>query len=93
MNKKDTISKKVEIKNELGIHARPAAMFVKLTSKFKADIFVEKDGESVNGKSIMGIMMLAASKGTQIKIKASGTDAEQAVEQIEELINSKFGEN
>ena len=87
------VSQKMEIINELGIHARPAAMFVKLASKFKSEIFVEKDDEKVNGKSIMGIMMLAAAKGTVIKVTASGPDAKQAVEQILELINNKFGEN
>lgn len=87
------VSQKMEIINELGIHARPAAMFVKLASKFKSEIFVEKDDEKVNGKSIMGIMMLAAAKGTVIKVTASGPDAKQAVEQIQELINNKFGEN
>ena len=87
------ISQEMEIINELGIHARPAAMFVKLSSKFKSEIFVEKDDEKVNGKSIMGIMMLAAAKGTVIRVSANGPDAKEAIAQIQELINNKFGEN
>ncbi len=93
MNRKETITAKLEILNELGIHARPAAMFVKIASKFKSDIFVEKDGERVNGKSIMGIMMLAAAKGTQIRVIASGPDAQAAVNDLQQLITNKFGEN
>lgn len=80
------------IVNELGIHARPAAMFVKLANKFASEITVEKGSEQVNGKSIMGIMMLAAGKGSKIKISAVGEDAALAVKEIEELIQGKFGE-
>ncbi len=78
--------------NELGIHARPAAMLVKLANKFMSEIVVEKGSEQVNGKSIMGIMMLAAGKGSRIKISAIGEDAPAAVRDIEELIQNKFGE-
>lgn len=84
--------KEVTIVNELGIHARPAAMFVKLANKFLSEITVEKGAEQVNGKSIMGIMMLAAGKGSKVKISAVGEDAALAVNEIEELIAGKFGE-
>lgn len=84
--------KEVSIVNELGIHARPAAMFVKLANTFTSEIFIEKDKEQVNGKSIMGIMMLAAGKGTKIIIRAEGEDADSAVDAIEKLITDKFGE-
>ena len=93
MSKKETVSVKLEIINELGIHARPAAMFVRVANKFKSYIFVEKDGERVNGKSIMGIMMLAAAKGTHIKIIAVGADAKAAADELQTLVNGKFGEN
>ena len=76
----------------MGLHARAAAQFVQTANKFTADIFVEKDGQEVNGKSIMGIMMLAAAYSSEIIIKANGTDAEGAIEALHELINRKFGE-
>ena len=80
--------------NELGLHARPAAMLVKTANQFKSDIIITKvtDGETVNGKSIMGVMMLAASKGTKLVIHAEGDDCEQAVEALDKVILSKFGE-
>ena len=84
--------KEIKILNELGLHARPAAMFVKLANEFVSDITVEKGSEIVNGKSIMGIMMLAAGKGSKIKVTAEGPDAEKVVAEIEKLIQSKFGE-
>ena len=80
------------IENKLGIHARPAAQFVKLASKFACDIQVEKDGEEVDGKSIMGLMMLAAGHGSVIQISAEGDDAEQAIQALGELISKKFEE-
>ena len=83
----------MEIVNELGMHARPAAMFVKLASRFRSDIFVSKGEEQVNGKSIMGVMMLAAGKGTKLKITAVGDDAEAAIAEFEKLVKSKFGED
>jgi len=86
------VEKNFEIQNELGLHARPAALFVKTANSFKADIIVEKEGKKVNGKSIMGIMMLAASKGSAIKIKAKGKDADEAMVALQDLIVSKFGE-
>jgi phosphocarrier protein HPr len=81
-----------KVSNKLGIHARPAAMFVKTASRFSCDIFVEKDGERVNGKSIMGLMMLAAGPGSKLTVHAQGHDASQALSEIEILINRKFDE-
>lgn len=88
----NVVQKEIEILNELGLHARPAAMFVKLANEFSCEITVEKGSEVVNGKSIMGIMMLAAGKGSKIKVTAQGPDAKKAIEEIEKLILSKFGE-
>lgn len=86
------LSREITIINKLGIHARPAAMIVKLANQFKSDIFIEKDNERINGKSIMGIMMLAAGKGSKIKVYAKGVDAALVLEQFEKLFKSKFGE-
>ena len=79
--------------NKLGIHARPAALFVKTANRFECDIFVEKDGEKVNGKSIMGLMMLAAGPGSKLKIHAQGHDASAALAELEALIKRKFDED
>ncbi|MDP8247570.1 MAG: HPr family phosphocarrier protein [Candidatus Tritonobacter lacicola] len=87
------VEREIKIENELGLHARPAALFVQLANKFASDILVEKDGDTVSGKSIMGIMMLAAGKGAKIKIIAEGNDADEAVRRFEELIVNKFGED
>lgn len=87
-----SFSKEIIVQNELGLHARPAASVVKVANQFCSEIFLEKDGEKVNGKSIMGVMMLAASKGSKIKIIAKGVDAQEAVKALEELFMSKFGE-
>lgn len=84
--------KHVVIQNRNGLHARPAAMFVKISSRYRAEVWVEKDGERVNGKSIMGLMMLAAGKGSKLHIIAEGVDAERAVSEIENLIETRFGE-
>jgi len=81
------------ILNKLGIHARPAAQFVKTANRFKADIFVEKDGEEVDGKSIMGLMMLAAGHGSIISVSADGMDADAALEALGDLIVRKFEED
>lgn len=86
------VEKDFEIQNELGLHARPAALFVKTANAFTSEIVVEKGGKKVNGKSIMGIMMLAAAKGSAIKIKTKGKDAHEAMGALQELISSKFGE-
>ena len=86
------MTKDFRVTNKLGIHARPAAMFVKTANRFSCDIFVEKDGEKVNGKSIMGLMMLAAGPGSTVTVHANGHDASQALAEIETLINRKFDE-
>jgi len=78
--------------NKLGLHARAAAKFVTTASAYDADIKVSRDGRTVNGKSIMGVMMLAAAKGTQITVNAEGNDAEAALSAIEGLIQDYFGE-
>ena len=78
--------------NRLGIHARPAALFVKVAGKFESNILVEKDGEQVNGKSIMGLMMLAAGQGAKLTLIAQGRDAETALRELEQLFLQKFNE-
>jgi phosphocarrier protein HPr len=80
------------IKNRLGLHARAAALLVKTANRFVSEITIEKDGVEVNGKSIMGILMLAASKGTKITVKVNGKDSTQAVQVLRKLIEDKFGE-
>lgn len=80
------------IKNILGLHARAAAAFVKISNRYQSEIFVHKDGISVNGKSIMGVLMLAASKGTNIEVSVKGDDADEAMEALGKLIEDKFGE-
>ena len=87
------ITKEFVVLNKQGIHARPAALFGKTANRFDCDIFVEKDGERVNGKSIMGLMMLAAGPGSRLLIHADGTDATRAVLEIEALIRRKFDED
>jgi phosphocarrier protein len=86
------VSREVTVINKLGVHARPAAMFVKIANKFQSEITVEKDGEAVNGKSIMGLMMLAAGQGAKLVITAVGRDAETAVSDLESLFQRKFDE-
>ncbi len=81
------------IKNKLGLHARAAALLVKTANRFVSEISLEKDGLAVNGKSIMGILMLAASKGTRITLKAEGKDEGEAMEALGKLIENKFGED
>jgi phosphocarrier protein len=81
------------VNNRLGLHARPSAMFVKLCSSFKCEVWVEKDGEQVNGKSIMGLMMLAAGQGSELKVICEGDGAGDALAQIESLVVArKFDE-
>ena len=87
------ISQNVEIKNKLGMHARAAAKFVKLASSFTSKIDLERKNQRVNGKSIMGVMMLAASKGSCVTIHADGDDARESIDQLEQLINNLFDEN
>ena len=83
----------VEVVNEAGIHARPAAEIVKLAAKFRSEIVIIRDGLEVNAKSIMGVMMLAAECGSTITIRAEGDDADAAVDALAELIANKFGES
>jgi phosphocarrier protein len=87
------LTKELTVINKLGIHARPAAMFVKIANRFRCDVFVEKDGEKVNGKSIMGLMMLAAGPGSKLIVHAQGADAHLAVAEIEALLKRKFDED
>jgi phosphocarrier protein HPr len=84
--------KSVIVANVYGLHARPAAEFVKLASRFESEILVRKDTLEVNGKSIMGVMMLAAERGSTIHIRARGMDAQQAVEALVRLVADGFGE-
>jgi len=86
------LTKELLVSNKLGMHARPAAMFVKIANRFHCDIFVEKDGEKVNGKSIMGLMMLAAGPGCKLTLYAHGQDAQQALLELELLVNRRFDE-
>jgi phosphocarrier protein HPr len=83
----------LQIRNKYGLHARPAAEFVKLASRFQADVWVRKQDLEVNGKSIMGMMMLAAECGAEITIRATGADAADAVDQLCALVNNRFGED
>ena len=88
----EKIEKEMTIVNRLGLHARPAAMFVRVASRHRCDIWVAKEGEEINGKSIMGLMMLAAGQGSTLRVRAEGPDAAQALHEIEELIQSRFNE-
>ncbi|MEI8063152.1 MAG: HPr family phosphocarrier protein [Verrucomicrobiota bacterium] len=86
-------TKQLTVINRLGIHARPAALFVKVASKFTSQISVEKDGETINGKSIMGLMMLAAAQSSKLTVTTEGADAEAALKALEELFHQKFNED
>jgi phosphocarrier protein HPr len=85
-------SASVQISNKYGLHARPAAEFVKLANRFSSDIWVSKEDVEVSGKSIMGVMMLAAERGSAIQIRAAGADSDAAVSALVELVESRFGE-
>jgi len=87
------IEKTVQVKNKLGIHARPAALLVRTASRFRSDIWLVKNGQTVNGKSIMSVMSLAAEPGSQIIIRASGEDEREAVEKLVSLFENKFEED
>ena len=93
VDKHAAVTREMVVTNKLGMHARPAAMFVKTANRFDCEVFVEKDGEKVNGKSIMGLMMLAAGPGSKLTVEATGHDATAAVAAIEELIKQKFNED
>ena len=87
-----TVTRELVVINKIGIHARPAAMFVKIANRFGCEILVEKDGERVNGKSIMGLLMLDAGPGSKLTVEASGDDAERAVTELDALFKRKFDE-
>ena len=89
----DFVTKELTIANKSGIHARPAAMFVKIANRFGSDIFVEKDGEKINGKSIMGLMMLAAGPGSKVTLHVKGADAVAAINELAALVQRKFDED
>ena len=97
-NERETGQSPVELKknctimNKLGLHARAAALFVQTANSFPCEIFFGKDGNEVNGKSILGILTLSASKGTHVSVRAVGTNAEAAIDRLCELIENKFGE-
>ncbi len=86
-------SSEFKIVNRLGLHARAAAQLVQTSNRFLSDVTVEKDGDEVNGKSIMGLLMLAAPQGSIIRVRVSGEDAEEAIKVIGTLINDGFGED
>ena len=80
------------MQNQLGLHARPASMFVKMATRFESEILVVKEGEEINGKSIMGLMMLAAGPGTTLTVTAVGSDAAEAINELAQLVNRNFEE-
>ena len=86
------LKRQLTIVNKLGLHARAAAKFVTCASGFGAEVMVSRDGREVNGKSIMGVMMLAAAKGTAIEVRAEGEDADAALDALEQLVGARFGE-
>jgi len=90
---RNVLTREFEIKNQYGIHARPAALFVKIASRYGGEVEVEKDGTTVSGKSIMGLMTLQASCGCKLKVTVSGPDGEQMLDELEELIQRKFDED
>lgn len=89
----ETVDKTLLIQNELGLHARAATKLVQLASKFPCEITLVKEGHEVNGKSIMGVLMLVASKGTKLVVRAKGDRAAEAVAAIAKLVEDKFGED
>ena len=88
----EIVAKEITVTNQLGLHARPAALVVKATTRFKSQVFLIKDGTRINAKSIMGVMMLAAEFGSIIEIEAEGVDAQAAVEAVAAVFEGKFGE-
>ncbi len=89
----DGVSKNLEIKNKLGLHARAAALLVQTISKFDAEVTIAKDGQTVDGRSIMGVLTLAATQGSKIQVEARGREAETVLAAVEKLIDNKFFEN
>jgi phosphotransferase system HPr (HPr) family protein len=86
------LKKTIIVTNKLGLHARPSALLVKTATKFRSDFFIEKDGMRVNGKSIMGVMMLAAEYQASLELVADGVDEQYLIEEVTDLFSSKFGE-
>jgi len=86
------IEKEVDITNKVGLHARPASLLVEAAHKFRSRIWIEKDGQVADGKNIMSLLLLAADKGSSIKIRAEGSDAAEAVQTLVQLVKNKFGE-
>ena len=86
------VEQELVIANELGLHARPAAMFVDVAQQYEAEVLVSRDGEEVNGKSPIGLLMLCAGNGAKLQLKISGEDAREALQALTRLVNSKFGE-
>lgn len=86
------IQQEIEITNKLGLHARASAKFTQLAAKYKSDIFLTRNARRINGKSIMGVMMLAAGKGAKVMLEADGADENEAIAALSGLINDKFGE-
>jgi phosphocarrier protein HPr len=89
----NSVEQKLQITNELGMHARAATKFVQTANKFQSAVAVEKDGQSVNGKSIMGVLMLVAAKGSSIQVRCTGPDAQEAMTALAQLVKDKFGED
>jgi len=89
---KQTAQRELVVTNKLGIHARPAALFVKAANHYSSNILVKKDGEEINGKSIMGLMMLAAGPGSKVILHVKGADAPAAIAELEALVKRKFDE-
>lgn len=89
----DEISIDLKVTSKMGVHARPAAMIVRIANKYAAEVYVEKDDEQVNGKSIMGLMMLAAGQGSTLRFMAAGDGADEMLKELEELFGREFDEN
>jgi phosphocarrier protein HPr len=86
------VTKRLEIQNKLGLHARAAALFVKTVNKFSSQVSVSNDGQTADGRSIMGILTLGATRGSKIQVEAIGEDAEKALRAIEKLLDNRFNE-
>ena len=87
------VVKKIEIRNKLGVHARAAALLVQTVNKFSSQVNISKDGQTTDGRSIMGVLTLAATQGSKIQVEANGEDAERAIKAVEKLIENRFNEN
>ncbi|MBN2715325.1 MAG: HPr family phosphocarrier protein [Deltaproteobacteria bacterium] len=84
---------RLTIINDLGLHARAATLLVQTASRFESDLYISKDGRQINGKSIMGVLLLTAGKGTELEVEAIGADCQELIDAIEELVKNKFGED